>query len=75
MLFVIVPEAKSAKNRLHLDLVPPSSMKDEVERLEAAGATVERFVEENGSYWTIMLDPAGNEFCVLRSDAERAQAT
>ena len=71
MLFLIVPEAKSAKNRIHLDLVPPSSMQDEVERLEAAGATVERFVEENGSYWTIMLDPGGNEFCVLRGDAER----
>jgi len=75
LLFLIVPEEKSVKNRLHLDLVPPSSMREEVRRLEAAGATVERFVEENGSSRTIMLDPGGNEFCVLRGDAERVQAT
>jgi Glyoxalase-like domain len=72
ILFLIVPERKSGKNRLHLDLVPPSTMKEEVERLSAAGATVRRLVEENESYWTIMEDPEGNEFCVLRSDSERA---
>jgi Glyoxalase-like domain len=75
LLFLIVPEAKSTKNRLHLDLVPSSSMKEEVERLLAAGATEQRVVDEGGSYWTIMEDPEGNEFCVLRSDAERTQAT
>ena len=75
MLFQIVPEEKSVKNRLHLDLIPPSTMKEEVERLLAAGATRQRFVEEGGSYWTIMEDPEGNEFCVLRGDSERAQAT
>ena len=67
-----MPEPKSGKNRLHLDLVPPSTMKEEVQRLSAAGATVRRLVEENDSYWTIMEDPEGNEFCVLRSDSERA---
>jgi hypothetical protein len=72
ILFLIVPEPKSGKNRLHLDLVPPSTMKEEVERLSAAGATVRRLVEEDESYWTIMEDPEGNEFCVLRSDSERA---
>ena len=71
-LFLIVPEGKSAKNRIHLDLVPSSTMKEEVQRLIAAGASEERFVEETGSYWTIMRDPEGNEFCVLRSDSERA---
>ena len=75
LLFLIVPESKSVKNRLHLDLVPPSTMQEEVERLAAAGATVQRRVEENNSYWTIMEDPEGNEFCVLRSDSERAQTT
>jgi hypothetical protein len=74
LLFLIVPEGKSVKNRLHLDLVPSSTMKEEVARLLAAGATEQRFVEEGDSYWTIMEDPEGNEFCVLRSDAERAQA-
>jgi Glyoxalase-like domain len=72
ILFLIVPEPKSGKNRLHLDLVPPSTMREEVERLSAAGATVRRLVEENESYWTVMEDPGGNEFCVLRSDSERA---
>jgi hypothetical protein len=72
LLFLIVSEGKSVKNRIHLDLVPSTTMKEEVERLLAAGATEQRYVEEDGSYWTIMEDPEGNEFCVLRSDSERA---
>jgi hypothetical protein len=75
LLFLIVPEGKTVKNRLHLDLVPSSTMREEVARLVGAGATEQRFVEEGGSYWTIMEDPEGNEFCVLRSDSERAQTT
>jgi hypothetical protein len=66
LYFQRVPEGKVVKNRIHLDLRPPRSMADEVERLRNAGATDQRFVEEEGSFWTIMLDPEGNEFCVLR---------
>jgi hypothetical protein len=66
MLFQVVPEGKTVKNRLHLDLRPPRSMAEEVERVKALGATEFRFVEEGGSFWTVMLDPEGNEFCVLR---------
>jgi hypothetical protein len=66
MLFLIVPEGKSVKNRLHLDLSPPSTMADEVDRLEAAGARAIRRVDEGGSFWTVMADPEDNEFCVLR---------
>lgn len=66
LLFLVVPEGKSVKNRLHLDIRPPRLMEEEVERLEAAGATVQRRVDEHGSFWTIMQDPEGNEFCVLR---------
>jgi len=66
MLFQVVPEGKSVKNRLHLDLRPPTSMEDEVVRLEELGATSVRLVAEGGSFWTIMEDPEGNEFCVLR---------
>jgi hypothetical protein len=66
MLFLVVPEGKSVKNRLHLDLRPPASMEDEVVRLEALGASSVRLVAEGGSFWTIMADPEGNEFCVLR---------
>jgi hypothetical protein len=66
LLFQIVPEGKAVKNRLHLDLRPPVSMAAEVERVKALGATEQRFVEEEGSFWTVMQDPEGNEFCVLR---------
>ena len=66
LYFQAVPEGKSVKNRLHLDLRPPASMSAEVERVRALGATEFRFVEEGGSFWTVMLDPEGNEFCVLR---------
>jgi len=66
LLFQIVPEGKAVKNRLHLDLRPPESMAKEVDRVMALGASELRFVEEGGSFWTVMLDPEGNEFCVLR---------
>ncbi len=66
MLFQIVPEARVLKNRLHLDLRPPASMEAEVVRLEGLGATSVRLVAEGGGFWTIMTDPEGNEFCVLR---------
>ena len=70
MLFFVVPEGKSVKNRLHLDLSPPETMAAEVERLVAAGATVQGRVDEGGSFWTVMLDPEGNEFCVLRGPGD-----
>ena len=70
MLFIIVPEGKSVKNRLHLDLRPTDSMADEVSRLEAAGATTIRRVDEGGSFWTVMADPEGNELCVLRGPVD-----
>ena len=66
MLFQVVPEGKSVKNRLHLDLRPSGSMAAEVARLAEAGATAITRVDEGGSFWTVMLDPEGNEFCVLR---------
>ncbi|MCI0632458.1 MAG: VOC family protein [Actinobacteria bacterium] len=66
LFFQVVPEGKAVKNRLHLDLRPETSMAEEVERVRALGATAFRFVEEGGSFWTVMLDPEGNEFCVLR---------
>lgn len=66
LLFLIVPEGKTVKNRLHLDLRPPRSMAEEVGRVTALGATEYRYVEEDGSFWTVMLDPEGNEFCILR---------
>ena len=66
ILFQVVPEGKSVKNRLHLDLRPANSMAEEKERVLALGARELRYVAEGGSFWTVMLDPEGNEFCVLR---------
>jgi catechol 2,3-dioxygenase-like lactoylglutathione lyase family enzyme len=66
LYFQVVPESKTVKNRVHLDLRPPESMAKEVGRVKGLGATELRFVEEGDSFWTVMLDPEGNEFCVLR---------
>jgi predicted enzyme related to lactoylglutathione lyase len=66
ILFQTVPEGKTVKNRSHFDLSPPSTMRDEVDRLVEAGARVVRRVDEGGSFWTVLTDPEGNEFCVLR---------
>lgn len=66
LLFIVVPEGKAVKNRLHLDIRSSASMAGEVDRLKGFGATEQRLVEEGDSFWTIMLDPEGNEFCVLR---------
>ena len=74
--FQRVPEAKTIKNRLHLDLNitgGPSSgpleerrrlVDAEVERLLGLGAVRQRAAEELGGYWVVMQDPEGNEFCV-----------
>jgi predicted enzyme related to lactoylglutathione lyase len=74
LLFIQVPEAKQVKNRLHLDLVPAEGTRDdELARLLDLGArTVEDLRRPDGSGWVVLADPEGNEFCILRSDAERA---
>ncbi|MEE1807516.1 VOC family protein [Streptomyces sp. BE133] len=65
LLFQRVPEAKTVKNRLHLDVHAGPERRDaEVKRLEALGATVLHRVEEPGGTWTVLVDPEGNEFCV-----------
>jgi len=73
VLFIEVPEGKSVKNRLHLDLTPTDrTREEEVERLLAHGASVHQDLRTpDGGGWVTMLDPEGNEFCVLRSESER----
>ncbi|MFG2620438.1 VOC family protein [Streptomyces sp. NPDC048507] len=73
LLFVTVPDAKAAKNRVHLDLQPQDRTRDEeVERLLGLGATVlGDHRRPDGAGWVTMADPEGNEFCVERSAAER----
>ena len=73
LLFIRVPEAKSVKNRIHLDLEPDQPREQEVERLLALGATLfEDHRRPDGRGWVTLTDPAGNEFCVEASAAERA---
>jgi predicted enzyme related to lactoylglutathione lyase len=74
LLFQRVPEPKTVKNRMHVDLQPTERTRDqEVERLLAAGATVYAdHRRPDGTGWVTMTDPEGNEFCVERSEAERS---
>jgi hypothetical protein len=60
-----VPEPKTAKNRMHLDLsVAQEDLDAEVERVVATGATLVEFREHPGQRWAVMQDPDGNEFCL-----------
>jgi Glyoxalase-like domain len=74
LLFIPVPEPKSIKNRIHLDIVPTDRTRDEeVERLLGLGASqAADHRRDDGTGWVVLADPEGNEFCVERSDAERA---
>lgn len=74
LLFIEVPEAKEIKNRVHLDLRPTDVTRDaEIERVLALGATeVDDRRLPDGRGWMVLADPEGNEFCILRSEAEAA---
>ncbi|MYS80189.1 VOC family protein [Embleya scabrispora] len=73
LLFVRVPEAKTLKNRVHLDLEPGRSREEEVERVLALGGViVDDRRKPNGRGWVVFADPAGNEFCIEASQADRA---
>ena len=62
-LFAKVPEAKAAKNRMHVDLAA-ADPGAEVARLVELGASKVGDMEEWGYEWTVLQDPEGNEFCV-----------
>ncbi|MEO3860975.1 VOC family protein [Acrocarpospora sp. B8E8] len=72
LLLQKVPEGKSGKNRMHLD-IEVLDIQAEADRLEALGARRLRpgAVGEHGHRWILMVDPEGNEFCVC--DAGTAQ--
>jgi hypothetical protein len=74
LLFVTVPEPRTVKNRVHLDLEPDDRTRDqEVERLLGIGATlVADQRRPDGRGWVVLADPEGNELCIERSAAERA---
>ena len=73
-MFIKVPEPKTAKNRVHLDLAvsggrgtPPEEARARVatavDRAVAAGATRLKEYDERGEHWVVLQDPEGNEFC------------
>jgi hypothetical protein len=73
LFFQAVPEDKVVKNRVHVCLQPRDRDRDtETDRLIALGATLQTdHRTPDGAGWVVLLDPAGNEFCVTRSAAER----
>jgi hypothetical protein len=65
LTFARVPEGKTVKNRLHLDVNPTDvEQEEEVRRLLGLGARLADLGQGDQS-WVVMTDPAGNEFCVL----------
>ena len=73
IFFQRVPEGKTAKNRVHLDVNVGEGLdgddrtkrvKQEADRLEGLEATRQREVFERGEFWIVMQDPEGNEFCL-----------
>lgn len=65
LIFVPVPQAKTVKNRLHIDL-RPADQDEEVERLVNMGARHVDIGQPADVNWVVLADPEGNEFCVLQ---------
>ena len=67
MCFMPASEVKAVKNRLHLDLTTGANDRDaEIERLLALGAHRVDIGQTGAESWTVLADPEGNEFCVVR---------
>lgn len=72
--FMPVADEKSVKNRVHLDLNPganvdPADRETEIERIVALGARRVDVGQTGDESWTVLADPEGNEFCILRPKA------
>jgi predicted enzyme related to lactoylglutathione lyase len=62
-----VTDPKVVKNRLHLDLTTEAADRDaEIDRLLALGARRVDIGQTGDESWTVLADPEGNEFCVIR---------
>jgi len=70
LVFVPVPENKTVKNRLHIDL-NPDDRDAEVDRLIGLGARRVDVGQGDDKTWVVLADPEGNEFCVLRAREQR----
>ncbi|HCT81600.1 MAG TPA: glyoxalase [Micromonosporaceae bacterium] len=65
--FMPVEDEKTVKNRVHLDLTLESEDREaEIERLVALGARRVQIGQTGAESWTVLADPEGNEFCVIR---------
>ena len=65
--FMPVSDEKMVKNRVHLDLTTSAADRDaEIERLLALGAQRVDIGQTGQESWTVLADPEGNEFCVIR---------
>ncbi|MFC9329802.1 VOC family protein [Kitasatospora sp. NPDC057015] len=68
--FMPVTDRKVTKNRLHLDLTSAAEdREDEIERILALGARRVDVGQSADESWTVLADPEGNEFCVVRPKA------
>ena len=68
LMFIKVPEDKTAKNRMHVDLGSPD-LEAETERVLGLGAELVGRYDEYGTTWATFRDPEGNEFCIGLHDA------
>ena len=67
MCFMPVTDPKTVKNRVHLDLTSSAADRDqEIDRLLALGARRVDIGQTGAESWTVLADPEGNEFCVVR---------
>ncbi|WP_236789144.1 VOC family protein [Amycolatopsis sp. GM8] len=64
VLFQLVPEPKTVKNRVHLDVAVGENREAEVERLTGMGAKVVYRGQQGPYSWVTMTDPEGNELCL-----------
>jgi Glyoxalase-like domain len=74
LYFMNVPELKTVKNRLHIDITTDGSLEDGVARLVARGGTLVEMRQDpetlaNPDTWAVIQDPEGNEFCVFNVDS------
>jgi hypothetical protein len=67
MCFMPVTDPKRVKNRVHLDLTSGAADRDqEIDRLLALGARRVDIGQTGAESWTVLADPEGNEFCIVR---------
>ncbi|HZC72852.1 MAG TPA: VOC family protein [Jatrophihabitans sp.] len=67
MCFMPSPDSKTVKNRVHLDLTATAEERDaEIDRLLQLGARRADVGQTGEESWTVLADPEGNEFCVVR---------